>query len=64
MTSSNTPNPGSVRALTLGCKCSPEANNYGEGKPINDGENRFYLASLKCVMHNTFALPEPAEPVQ
>jgi hypothetical protein len=51
----NTPNPGSARALMLGCKCSQDANDYGEGKPINDGRNRAFVAALKCTIHNTWA---------
>jgi hypothetical protein len=48
-------NPGSPVALSAGCKCSPRANNYGEGVPTNGGANRHFTASLDCTMHNRFA---------
>lgn len=60
MTSSNPPprpkvhNPGSAEALKQGCTCSPKLNNWGAGKPINEGRNRAFTAALDCALHNSF----------
>ncbi len=48
--------PGSANALLKGCRCSPVANNYGQGVPIAHG--RVWEKAQDCPLHGTAAVVE------
>jgi hypothetical protein len=47
----NKPNPGSEKALELGCTCPVIDNHYGKGVPFNDGP-QFWING-DCPIHGT-----------
>lgn len=45
-----TPPPGHKEALEMGCLCSSEDNNYGEGAYILNGMPQYFLND-ECRVH-------------
>ena len=48
-----TPNPGSSRARSLGCRCPIGPNNDGVTPPFEDG----YYEAPDCTLHGVPVLP-------
>ena len=50
MSASAVPNPGSIAAKMLGCKCPVIDNHHGRGRGTYEGETVF-VYNLECPIH-------------
>lgn len=51
MNRDNVPNPGSEKALDLGCECPVIDNHHGEGRPDGNGGREFIYVK-DCPVHD------------
>lgn len=43
------PNPGSVKAVEMGCRCAIIDNHFGKGIPTKKG--RMFWINISCPLH-------------
>jgi len=51
------PNPGSEKAIELGCTCAVIDNRYGKGIPSENGKPNFWITG-ECPLHDPKANEE------